>query len=84
MALFIKGFYLDVLQGFKYASALEIFIIKPNLICANNNPKFHNFFRKSEVASKRKTSSTAVNGTILYLVEFLDLPLRNYIATTLH
>ena len=39
--ILIKNFILHFLQGFEYASALEIviFIIKPNPIFANNNPK---------------------------------------------
>ena len=60
------------------------FVIKPNPICANNNPKLQNFFKKSEVASKRKALSIVVNSSILDLVEFLDLSLLNSTVTTLH
>ena len=61
-----------------------IFIIKSNPICANNNPKLQNVFKKSEVASKRKTFSIVRKSSILDLIEYLDLPLLNYIATILH
>ena len=62
----------------------EIIFIKSNPICANNNPKLQNFFKMSEVASRRKTFSVVGKSSILDLIEFLDLPLLNYIATTLH
>ena len=57
--------------------------VKPNRICANNNPTFQNFFQKSEAASKRKVLSLVMNSFILDL-EFLELPLLNYIATKFH
>ena len=60
-----------------------VFIIKLNPICANNNPKLQNFFKKFEVASKWKTLSIVVNSSILCF-EFLDLSLLNYAATKLH
>ena len=36
---FCEGLMLDVLQGFKHASAFfVIFVVKPNPICTNNSP----------------------------------------------
>ena len=61
-----------------------IFIIEPNPISANNNPKLQDLFKKSEVASKRTTFSIVGKSSILDLMEFLDLPQLIYIATTLH
>ena len=61
-----------------------VFVIKPNYICSNNNPKLQNFFKKSEVVSKRKALSIVVNNSTLDLLEFIDLFLLNYVATTLH
>ena len=61
-----------------------ISIIKPNSICVNNNQKLQNFFKKSEVASKRKTFSIVGKCSILDLIKFLDLLLLNYIGTTLY
>ena len=61
-----------------------IFVIKSNPICANNNPKLHNLFKMSKVASKRKALSIVVNSSNLDLVEFLDLSLMSYAAKTLH
>ena len=61
-----------------------IFIIKTNTICANNNPKLQNLFKKSEVMSKRKSFFIVGKSSILDLIEFLDLPVLNHIATTLY
>ena len=56
------------------------FVIKPSHICANNNPKLQNLFKKSEVASKLKALFIVANSSILDLVDFLDLSLLNYIV----
>ena len=54
-----------------------IFVIKLNPTCTNNNPKLQNFFKKSEVASKRKALSIVVKSSTLDLLEFLGLLLLN-------
>ena len=54
---------------------LVIFVIKPNPICTSNNPKLQNFFKKSEVASKRQALSIVVKSAILDLIE---LPSHNF------
>ena len=44
------------LQDFGYASAMVfiIFIIKPNPICENNNPKLQTIFKKIRISIKMK------------------------------
>ena len=46
---------------------IVIFVIKLNPICASNNPKPQNFFKKSEVRSEGKTLPIAASSFFLDL-----------------
>ena len=83
---FIKGFIITFYKVLNTPLLWKfvVFVIKPNYIFSNNNPKLQNFFKKSEVVSKRKALSIVVNNSTLDLLEFIDLFLLNYVATTLH
>ena len=80
-AVFIKSFILDVLHF--CLRIFFIFIIKPNLVSANNNPELLNFFKDLKGGSKRNSLSIVVKSSILHLIKFLDLPRLNYRAATL-
>ena len=69
--------------SFLFFGIFLIFIIKPNLICANNYPKLESFFKKSKRQSKRKPLSIAVKSSNFDLAEIPDLVLLNSIAATL-
>ena len=53
---FYKRLHLYMFHKALNVSALEIviFVIKPDLICTNNNPELQNAFKNFEVASKQK------------------------------
>ena len=80
-AVFIKSFILDVLH--LCLRIFFIFIIKPNLVSADNNPELLNFFKDLKGGSKRNSLSIVVKSSILHLIKFLDLPRLNYRAATL-
>ena len=58
----LTGFWIRLCFGI-----FIIFIIKPNFIWADNNPKLQNFFKTSKGASKRKLLSIVVKSSILDL-----------------
>ena len=61
-----------------YFEIFIILIIKPNPIYANNDPKQQNIKVWSNI--KVKVTFIVEKSSILDLIEFVDLPVLNYIA----